>query len=212
MSLDGVASRTDILLYAIHSTDYKDNRQGACFRTELNQIPQNILWYSGSRASIIGEWPGHIYKHNVAHGIGNNDPFFQAIESLVKKIKGKPGIEESDWDALYSEKDCLVALSILCQGYLAAHGGDGLKGWGSLSEDLKKTAVSKKEGTEDKTWWVLKEDFIGRVKAQLDNVNEKTEGKGEIKKMIAMMEDSALSVISDTNTVKAAYEAISKVL
>lgn len=46
----------------------------------------------------------------------------------------------------------LIALSILCQGYLAAHGGNGLKGWDGLSFDLKEAAKLNWPNVKN-DWW-----------------------------------------------------------
>ncbi len=50
----------------------------------------------------------------------------------------------------------ILALAILCQGYLAAHGGDSLDGWDELPEALRnKVKTVKKQALVNRpSWWI----------------------------------------------------------
>jgi len=60
-------------------------------------------------------------------------------------------------------KSYLIALSILCQGYLTAHWEDigndnkdnlsGLRTWDTLDDNIKNTVKSNKRKTEGQDWW-----------------------------------------------------------
>lgn len=67
-------------------------------------------------------------------------------------------------------KPHIIALSILCQGYLAAHGKkDSLRGWEDVCNNLphnlkgENFQLKTKSKTEEKDWWepALEADFNG---------------------------------------------------
>jgi hypothetical protein len=111
----------DVLLYVIHWTDFKDSNE-VNSKGQFRQFNyKNVLWYSGEAATIPRSLPGHTYNTNVPHGIKKNDNFFNLIAKLINGINVH-GIKEDVWNALYPHENThLVAISILCQGYLIVH-------------------------------------------------------------------------------------------
>lgn len=95
----------------------------------------------------------------------------------------------------------LIALSILCQGYLAAHGGMGLDGWDKLPNELKEKA---KHGWEklEKYWW----NAINKEQAEKELANRDEDKK--IKNLLGQITKSAV----DVDAVVAAYPVIKKIL
>lgn len=110
----------------------------------------------------------------------------------------------------------LIALSILCQGYLAAHGGEGLgeewkQVWEKLPDDLKdknnpyRLIEEKRNKTKDK------DDFWKNVIRDRKNIEAELDenGKTALKPILdAVYGESSLSV----KTVKGAYITLKSIL
>jgi|GEM_PF-3098576 len=95
-------------------------------------------------------------KINKNNKVNNTECLRRLIEESLKK----------------RDNPYLIALSILCQGYLAAHGGAGLEGWENVAVDLR----NKASETEKKSWWGIitkSDDIDGEIKA-IDKGDAKT--------------------------------------
>lgn len=128
-------------------------------QTTFNDYPENdcyVVCYSG------GNIP-EIFNTIVEKNNGRHIKFFPNIGYNITDdtLKTKWYLEVFI-DAVRSEKNnpfdylvrkgtpYLIALAILCQGYIAAHGGEGLSG---LTDQLKKKAAEKWPKVEQ-GWWV----------------------------------------------------------
>lgn len=60
------------------------------------------------------------------------------------------------WTVIGPDLKLLVALKILCEGYLAAHGGDNLDGWDKLPEVLRNQSNTpeKRDLVRSPCWWM----------------------------------------------------------
>ena len=92
---------------------------------------------------------------------------------------------EPDWGILAPLRNSyLIALAILCQGYLAAHEGTAL--YKKLPEDIRGKVKAKKTTTEKLLWW--------EIITKSDDINKEIEAlKGDIKKTI----DKLVSALKD---------------
>lgn len=127
-------------------------------------IPNNVavVVYTGSTSSeiVLPEWFGnkevdsdkwHIYLSGITESADslNLETFFSSwTEGLNANPNNPPPLDLLK----YSRTDNLVALAILCQGYLGTHGGEKLDGWDRLDE-LKNKLTSKRSITENSEWW-----------------------------------------------------------
>lgn len=137
-----------------------------------------------------------------------NQPSF---ETCLKKL-----IEES-----LKKKNTphLIALSILCQGYLAAHGGAGLDGWDRVTQDIKSKAVEKLKISDDKKnptkkeWWksALGKDDQSKTEEELKGILEKDDEKGNLRKLTTAIYTNGVSLPNGT-LVADAYEALKGIL
>lgn len=112
------------------------------------------------------------------------------------------------WDLLVPDsKAHLIALSILCQGYLAAHGAkDILKGWdevwNKLSENIRdeknpyQLVEDKRKNTEAKRWW---KGALGADQAKiLKELNATAIGKNAEKEKVQALIDAIYNKDGDT--------------
>jgi hypothetical protein len=200
--VDSLDKRTegDILLYVLHFTDF-DNLQktgnglGVFVDTNPNW-PTNVLWYTGGGIPEDIKLTGHKYKIKVPHNIKKDDNFFKSLSALINEIN-KKGISEEVWKVLYPSNTHLVALSILCHGYLAAHGETAnLNGWKEVWEDLPKNVKDdkcqltkeKRDMTEERKWWypALGKEYKSKyLKNELETVGEEKKDY----KIIKIIED-----------------------
>ena len=118
---------------------------------------------------------------------------------------------------LYANELCyIISLSILCQGYLAAHGGNGLDGWENLPQNLRDTVQhnEKKNKTENKEdWW--KSVIVDRVNVEnelsnIDDNNENQERKNRIKDLLDEIDKGG--GLSNIEIVNNAYSALKQIL
>lgn len=82
-----------------------------------------------------------------------------------------------EYSLLKKAKPHLIALYILCEGYLAAH-DEGLSGWNDNLKNLLKIEGAK-DKTEKKDWWkpALGDDLQGKeIESELNVVSECLEG------------------------------------
>ncbi|MFQ6044471.1 MAG: hypothetical protein ACE5PV_26770 [Candidatus Poribacteria bacterium] len=96
--------------------------------------------------------------------VGSDDAVQQWIQLLT--LITTPGVPEEIiaglyrdsflWTAIGPGLTLLVALKILCEGYLAAHGGDNLDGWDKLPEVLQRQANTpeKQNLIRKPCWWM----------------------------------------------------------
>lgn len=97
----------------------------------------------------------------------------------------------------------LIAFSILCQGYLAAYGGDGLNG--KMSGELKDVVMKRWADLNlENSWW----DIIN-----INTLHEELKDKEEDEK--AKIEDLLIKIINknvSVDRVKTAYDAITRII
>jgi len=109
------------------------------------------------------------------------------LSDTVRVDKFKKSCEngEPDWGILaHLRNSYLIALAILCQGYLAAHEGTAL--YKKLPEDIRGKVKAKKTTTEKLLWW--------EIITKSDDINKEIEAlKGDIKKTI----DKLVSALKD---------------
>lgn len=123
-------------------------------------------------------------RYSLGDSPNNNNPVY-AFETVIKA--NDYGKVDVAYRALYKfvkkqPNPHLIALSILCQGYLVAHGEtESLKGW---DDKLKNMLINGAlEKTEDKAWWMetinieeaekeLGDKGNGKVKALLNAFNK----------------------------------------
>ena len=128
--------------------------------------------------------------------------------------------EENPFDRLVRKgTPHLIALSILCQGYLAARGGGGLNVW---NDSLQGMLISDaKERTEKPDWWdpVWEDDGTGiekELKQIEDDGNEETkEAKGKVQELISKIRDAKKEEAANANVsekVHPTYEALNIIL
>jgi len=122
---------------------------------------------------------------------------------------------KADWDIkrniykYYKRKSdpSLVVLSILCQGYLASHGGQGLKSWGNIKDEkYKQDSLSRKELTEsiEKWWNTIKES---------SSIEQEMYHLGLDLQLVTKIKSSScppLNSETDVYLVKEAYSVLSK--
>lgn len=136
-----IPTKGDLLI--IHSTDYNDSAQESY--VEGNNSPY-ILWISTSPQNI-NKTKEHFYRYALPHKTVETHLFWNGLNTFIKFLKEK-GVAK--WDLLYGSINHLIALSILCQGFLAAHGEKGFK---ILDDQLQQKAEKNKGTTELRSWW-----------------------------------------------------------
>jgi hypothetical protein len=108
-------------------------------------------------------------------------------------------------------RPALSALSLLCQGYLAAHGGEGLNGW---TADLGHRVTGDARDVIKKTWWI--EDIFESVAAMqqticselgVQRIQELPDGVRDLVDWINDNKDNPL----EKAVVQQAYEALSSI-
>lgn len=124
---------------------------------------KNIIWSHRGigndckpilKDNIINMLNLHIFA-DFSHGENS------AAESFLEALKNNSATYKQKFDFLISEsikKNHLIAISILCQGYLAAHGVDGFK-----VEGFQEIVKKNKGMTETTGWWkpALEENLNG---------------------------------------------------
>jgi len=196
---DGVNNSRQIYML-IHNLNLEEAKQ-RIFRCNDNvvTIPQNIsiAKYSNTLADImciVGQLEEAIKETN-------ND----SINRLTTKIK--------DYIIKKKANPHLIALSILCQGYLAAHGGAGLDGWDKVHQDIKDKAAEKLNDSDDKknpskkAWW--KTVLEGRKNIE-DELDEEQKKDGKIITLLDAIYNNG--DLSKVDTVKEAYIDLKSIL
>lgn len=196
-------------LLIIHSTDYRDERQSNY--GDGAQQPY-ILWVTGGTPSDTSTVKEHFYRTVLPHGDSAHS-FWKTINIFIKTLQEE---NNAQWELLYERHyNHLIALAILCQGYLAAHGGDGLgeewkKVWEKLPDDLKdkkkpyQLVEEKRNKTKDKN------DFWKNVSSR-KNIEDELDGNGKatLKPLLdAVYGKESLSV----EIVNGAYIALKQIL
>lgn len=113
----------------------------------------------------------------------------------------------------------LIALSILCQGYLAAHEGEGLVGWDKVPPDIKRKVAEKikdpdptKNPTKKQWWNSALGDDKSKIQDELNAVPDKDESKSSVQKLITAIytgdDDTPIAV----EFVRKAYSALKLIL
>jgi|GEM_PF-6228855 len=146
-----------------------------------------------------------------------NFEFFQNYSNQNKTIsKFKRFINQFEKNGMITPNifENQTALFILCQGYLAAHGGESLRGWAKLSPELKNKVRGKQTETEKKDWWRGIE--TGKVKAELESLlfnpadegpqkrvtpESNIKGKEQVENLLKQIEEDGL----DLEIVRDAY-------
>lgn len=155
-------------------------------RDKIKHHDVTIQRFSTARSPI--NYTKYIYSFRSATGQEGLNQRFNALWDQI---------QEKSPDTLTN----LITLSILCQGYLAAHGGNGLDGWDKLSSELKEKASRNWENLE-KTWW----DVIDLKQAEKELAD-----RDEDEKIKNLLDKISLSAV-DVSTVEAAYPVIKKIL
>ena len=160
-----------------------------------------------------------IIEDAVEYSLGCQNP--NEINHPVAKFAHSPCIETFEKLRQFilnkKLKPHLIALSILCQGYLAAHGGNGLKGWDGLLDDLKRAAKSNWPKVK-KDWWIpafgtetdFKNTGVGKDLMAMGKDCEKD--KGAIKALFNAIQESNGKDFADTYKVTKAYGCIKEIL
>lgn len=202
---DSIRLATGDLVF-VHATNHS-------FWIEKAQENQGIDFVFMSRASGFkreDKWPDNIhickYPADKLEQFDKVKRFFQELSSGNRL-----------WDLLIPDsKNHLIALSILCQGYLAAHGGEGLgEEWKKLIEtnsNLKQTVEAKKGDTLNKDeWWkkVLGEDDT-QIQGELDSVQNSW--KKKVQDLINGIYKKNGNMPSNGTLVADAYSALKSIL
>jgi hypothetical protein len=114
----------------------------------------------------------------------------------------------------------LTALAVLCQGYLAAHGGSNLEGWNGIPEELRNQAISKQKLVSSLAWWLKVFEHCPDWKNTLINATQElTEKKGHkpditaaINNLVDALDRGREDTSIDRQTVEAAYAACESLL
>lgn len=207
---DEILNNSDVII--THRIEYNSN-----IKNRLNNTHSLVVVFSGGVSGINRD----IYRENtlwvqfptgiekiasfVINLINNKDTlnYQSAIEALVQSYLNK-------------QPHYLIALSILCQGYLASHGGDGLEGWDKNKlGSLTKIVESKEEVTKMPAYWNI---FSGAEKHRLeDEFKDIVESNALIKDDEKKALDTLIKLISLTNKiedkkiVKEAYVGLRKI-
>lgn len=111
------------------------------------------------------------------------------------------------WEPLEIEITNLIAFSILCQGFLASHGGDGLDhAWQEIPDEMKRKCLQNKESTEKPSWWapIKANQLLEEIEILFDNTNVKD---SFISLILIDKENNKIKKIDD---VKKAYKICSE--
>lgn len=128
-------------------------------------------------------------------------------ENYIKSFCDAPNQEKFNalWDQIQKKSPDtltnLIALSILCQGYLAANGGNGLDGWDKLPDELKKKASDNWSNLKT-NWW----EAINKKQA------EKELADRDENKKVGDLLSQITSPTVEVDAVVAAYPVIKKIL
>ena len=162
----------------VHDSDWDKKGTGWRYDDLANRESIHVLVISGSQEGAKGDGSSdsesyHCYKKTVHRNLDNSTGFLSALKKLILLLgEDNHSKAVSDWETLYPRSDSnLRALSILCQGYLAAHGGKSLGGWASLPALARENVLRLKEKTEEASWWdVLTADHVDKdLLAELEN-------------------------------------------
>lgn len=147
-----------------------------------------------------------------------------AIEKFIRCIAGNTNNYEAYFNELITESlkkkanPHLIALSILCQGYLASHGGAGLDGWDKVPDELKNKVQTEdnKNKTKGKSWWT---SALGNDESKIQNElnavpDDPKINKHDIIKLITAIytNGDTLPNGKDGNLVAKAYSALKSIL
>lgn len=113
-----------------------------------------------------------------------------------------------------TSKSYVSALAILCQGYIASHGGEiengiFLSGWDKLSGQMKEAIKDKWGTTEKSEWWscVLGEGNRDKMMNEINELN--LEGGVQF---VEMLSNDAMSGLIKLETVRIVYKECRKIL
>lgn len=172
-----------------------------------NRVAENetitIAQYSSTQNAIyqkVGMLAAAI--RNNGEGNGNIDEYITELTNYIKKNTYKPCPKH------------LIALSILCQGYLAAHGQTKeLTGWEKVPDEFKEKVKSKADNTEKKSWWTsaLGNDEF-KIQDELKAVpDDKDNKKKDVQDLITAIYTNG-DALPDGNLVAKAYSALKSIL
>ena len=168
------AIKNDIKTFDINSFDivflHVNNEEAEIFFKGLteNEKSKLILFSTGGKPnyqwcidypffmSSIGSW--ELFKRLNWNNISTKLDRQEIIERLKK-----------------NKTNYLIALSILCQGYLAAHGGAGLRS--EIPDDLKAIAQGNWEKVKGSWWDIVKTS--DSIQQEIDNLNSEIKINGE---------------------------------
>jgi len=165
------------------------------------------------------------------HHTANTEPY-DNIHILISSLCADKLIQEDLcnnfddlWKYIYKNISLnhLIALSILCQGYLAAHDVEGFK---VTDIELQNRAIENCRKTEGRKWWEpVLDDAInegkavekGKIYEELKVVNESNKDNVKITKLVNTIKDDELkrndsNIKAFTNIVIEAYGQLTKVL
>lgn len=168
----------------LHANDIRDNER---LRTELLNNVTKLGWeiYLFTNGGLRGD-NINVFQNGIVYTWEEIENSFPVLPPPDKRMKNN-----------------LIALSILCQGYLAAHGGDGLMG--ELSVELKDIAMKRwKDLNLENSWW----DIINIDKGNEELKDKKKNERENIENMINEIINKKVSV----DKVQKAYDAITRIL
>lgn len=200
------AAKKSIIVWT-HETNGKSCKQ------IKEKIKNNIIFCDKFNHSFIT----CSFMENISND--NEDNYEEEFSNLISEtLKKKP-------------KPHLIALSILCQGYLAAHWKEidngkkktlsGLKTWDSLLPEMKEKAQGNQDKTKGQGWWepVFNNEDLGkgnlkdtRLGTELTSLGKECENSSAIKDLFEAIESLNGKSFCDTNTVIATYNCIKELL
>lgn len=166
------------------------------------EIAKNRILCCNGKANQINEINIIIAKYS-----HTSIAIFDVVGSLAKQIKDLSNNIDTNINKIReyvlkkNPKPHLLALSILCQGYLAAHGGKVLKGWKDLPAELKNKVSKNRDNVKDK-WW----NIIDIEQATNELKDKDTDNK--ISNLLSQIKDNMVN----ENTVEGADTVLTKIL
>lgn len=100
----------------------------------------------------------------------------ETVKSIINNDGNLKVSYDNLWKNLHPNRNHLIALSILCQGYLAANDENYLMGKG-VNISIK---ADKKRSTWGKAWWDIVVDKRKDVDSELNNINIKEDSYNKI--------------------------------
>ena len=124
-----------------------------CREDCLNDIPESSRSKFSNVLNAIDNNKMHYFICGVHDSSCVNLPLF--FHSWSDQLKNTDESNSTPPFNLLTKKEYpnLITLSMLCQGYLAAHNEESLSGWGKLNTQVKDLVISNKSATETSDWW-----------------------------------------------------------